>query len=75
MNRILYRRRCKCNEQFLIGRKKKGKKKRQVSPRLRNYSFQIDNLISSNNHYLSKTFYVKYKKTLSLTAKFVSGIE
>lgn len=61
MNRILYDNRCKCNEEFSTN------KKRKVLIRSEGKPLQYP----KSNEISSKTFYIKYDKKLSLTAKFI----
>lgn len=61
MNQILYENRCKCNEDFSIVKKRKGKPRSEGKP------LQYPKA----NEITSKTFHMKYKKHLSLTAKFI----
>lgn len=61
MNRILYDNRCKCNEEILLN------KKRKVSTRSEGKPLQYP----KSNEISSKTFYMKYDKQLSLTAKCI----
>jgi len=61
MNRILYESRCRCNEEFLIT------KKRSLSNRSEGKPLQYP----KPNEITSKTFQIKYEKELSSIAKFV----
>ena len=61
MNRILYQKRCKCNEEFSITKKRKSTTRSEGKP------LQYP----KPNEIISKTFRIKYQKTLSLTAKFL----
>ena len=61
MNQILYENRCKCNEDFSIVKKRKGKPRSEGKP------LQYPKA----NEITSKTFHMKYNKHLSLTAKFI----
>ena len=61
MNLILYERRCKCNEEFSITKKRKGKRLSEGKP----LPYPDSNELSS------KIFKIRYKKTLSLTTKFI----
>jgi hypothetical protein len=61
MNRILYEKRCKCNEEFSITKKRKLKTRSEGKPLQYPKSSEIT----------SKTFQIKYHKNLSLTAKFL----
>ena len=61
MNRILYENRCRCNEEFLIT------KKRSSSNRSEGKALQYP----KPNEITSKTFQIKYEKELSSIAKFV----
>jgi hypothetical protein len=61
MNRILYEKRCKCNEEFSITKKRKLKTRSEGKPLQYPKSIEIT----------SKTFQIKYHKNLSLTAKFL----
>lgn len=59
MNRILYENRCKCNEEFSIIKKRKIKNRSEGKP------LQYP----KSNEITSKTFQIKYSKSLSTTAK------
>ncbi len=59
MNRILYENRCKCNEEFSIIKKHKLKTRSEGKPVQYPKSSEI----------ISKTFQLKYQKSLSTTAK------
>lgn len=61
MNRILYENRCKCNEEFSITKKRKLKTRSEGKPLQYPKSSEIT----------SKSFQMKYQKSLSLTAKFI----
>lgn len=61
MNRILYEKRCKCNEEVSITKKRKLKTRSEGKPLQYPKSSEIT----------SKTFQIKYHKNLSLTAKFI----
>ncbi len=61
MNLILYESRCKCNEEFSITKRRKGKVLSEGKP------LQYPN----SNEISSKIFQIRYKKTLSLTTKFI----
>ena len=61
MNRILYEKRCKCNEEFVIT------KKRKSITRSEGKQFQYP----KPNETISKTFQIKYEKKLSSTAKLI----
>lgn len=61
MNRILYENRCKCNEEFSLIKKRKIKTRSEGKPLQYPKSSEI----------ISKTFYMKYQKNLSLTAKCI----
>ena len=61
MNRILYENRCKCNEEFSIIKKQKLKTRSEGKPLQYPKSSEI----------LSKTFHLKYQKSLSITAKCI----
>ena len=61
MNKILYENRCKCNEDFLITKKRKPNKRSEGKP--------LPYLKSNEITY--KTFQLKYDKNLSLTTKFI----
>ena len=61
MNLILYENRCKCNEEFSITKKRKGKIRSDGKP------LQYPN----SNELSSKIFQIRYKKTLSLTSKLI----
>ena len=61
MNRILYENRCKCNEEFSIIKKWKKKKRSEGKPLQYPKSSKIK----------SKTFQMRYQKSLSPTAKCI----
>lgn len=61
MNRILYEIRCKCNEEFLITKKRKLNVQNEGKPFL----------YPNTNELTSKTFQIKYDKKLSSVAKFL----
>ena len=61
MNRILYENRCKCNEEFSIIKKRKRKKRSEGKPLQYPKSSEIT----------SKTFQMRYQKSLSPTAKCI----
>lgn len=61
MNRILYKTRCRCNEEFSVT------KKRKSSNRSEGKSLQYP----KSNEITSKTFQIKYEKELSSVAKLV----
>lgn len=61
MNRIMYEKRCKCNEESFIT------EKRKVKPRSEGRPLQYP----KSNEVLSKTFRMKYSRHLSSTAKFI----
>ena len=61
MNRILYENRCKCNEEFSIIKKRKIKTRSEGKPLQYPKSSEIT----------SKTFQMKYQKSLSTTAKCI----
>lgn len=61
MNRILYENRCKCNEEFSIIKKRKIKTRSEGKPLQYPKSSEI----------ISKTFQMRYKKNLSITAKCI----
>jgi len=61
MNRILYEKRCKCNEEFSIIKKRKPKTRSEGKPLEYPQSSEIT----------SKTFQIKYHKNLSTTAKCI----
>ena len=61
MNRILYKARCRCNEEFSIS------KKRKSSNRSEGKSLQYP----KSNEVTSKTFQIRYEKKLSSVAKLV----
>jgi len=63
MNQILYKNRCRCNEEFSTAKKKK----RKSVTRSEGKPIQYPN----SNEVLSKTFQIKYEKKLSLIAKLV----
>jgi len=56
---ILYYSRCRCNEKFSVIKKSKLKKYTQGKP------------IQYPSNIISKTFYIKYEKNLSLVSKFI----
>ena len=61
MNRILYKTRCRCNEEFSVT------KKRKSSNRSEGKSLPYPNA----NEITSKTFQIKYEKKLSSVAKLI----
>lgn len=61
MNRILYENRCKCNEEFSIIKKRKVKNLSEGKP------LQYP----KSNEITSKTFQIKYSKSLSTAAKCI----
>ena len=61
MNRILYKARCRCNEEFSITKKRKSNKRSEG--KLLQYP--------RPNEVGSKTFQIRYEKKLSSVAKFV----
>ena len=61
MNRILYKARCRCNEEFSITKKRKSNKRSEG--KLLQYP--------KPNEVGSKTFQIRYEKKLSSVAKFV----
>ena len=61
MNQILYKNRCRCNEEFSIAKKRKSVTRSEGKP------IQYP----KSNEILSKTFQIKYEKQLSLIAKLV----
>ena len=61
MNRILYENRCKCNEEFSIIQKRKRKRRSEGKPLQYPKSSEIT----------SKTFQMRYQKSLSPTAKCI----
>jgi len=61
MNQILYKNRCRCNEEFSIAKKRKSVTRSEGKP------IQYP----KSNEILSKTFQIKYEKKLSLIAKLV----
>ena len=61
MNRILYESRCRCNEEFLITKKRSSSNRSEGKP----LQYPKPNEITS------KTFQIKYEKELSSIAKFV----
>ena len=61
MNRLLYEKRCKCNEEFSIIKKRKGTYKSEGKPLAYPKTQEI----------MSKTFHMKYKIKLSVTAKII----
>ena len=61
MNQILYKNRCKCNEEFSITKKRKSVTRSEGKP------IQYP----KSNEVISKTFQIKYDKKLSTTSKFI----
>lgn len=61
MNQILYKNRCRCNEEFSIAKKRKSVTRSEGKP------IQYP----KSNEILSKTFQIKYENKLSLIAKLV----
>ena len=61
MNQVLYNNRCKCNEDILVT------KKRKLNTRSEGKAF----LYPNQNEITSKTFQIKYEKTLSSLAKLL----
>ena len=61
MNQILYKNRCRCNEEFSIAKKRKSVTRSEGKP------IQYP----KSNEILSKTFQIKYEKKLSLIAKLI----
>ena len=61
MNRILYKSRCRCKEEFLITKKRKSSNRSEGKP------LQYP----KSNEITSKTFQIKYEKKLSLIAKLI----
>lgn len=61
MNLILYKNRCKCNEEFAITKKRKVRTRSEGKP------LQYP----ESSETTSKTFQIKYKKKLSLAAKLI----
>jgi hypothetical protein len=61
MNQILYKNRCRCNEEFSIAKKRKSVTRSEGKPIQYPKSDEI----------LSKTFQIKYEKKLSLIAKLI----
>ena len=61
MNQVLYNNRCKCNEEILVTKKRKLTTRSEGKPFL--YPNQIE--------LTSKTFQIKYEKTLSSLAKLL----
>ena len=61
MNRILYKNRCRCNEEVSITKKRKAKARSEG--KLLQYP--------KSNEILSKTFRMKYSTNLSMATKFV----
>jgi hypothetical protein len=61
MNRILYENRCRCNEEFLISKKRKSITRSEGKP------LQYP----KSNEITSKTFQIIYENKLSSTAKFI----
>jgi hypothetical protein len=64
MNRILYKSRCRCNEEFSINKKPK---KQKVSTRREGRPLPYP----KPNEGILKTFQIRYDKKLSPTAKFI----
>lgn len=61
MNQILYERRCKCKEEFSITKKRKSSNRSEGKPFL----------YPDSNEIISKTFQIKYERSLSPIAKFL----
>ena len=61
MNQILYKTRCRCNEEFSITKKRKSTTRSEGKP------LQYPKL----DEITSKTFQIKYEDKLSLTARFI----
>ena len=61
MNQVLYNNRCKCNEEILIAKKRKSNNRSEGKPFL----------YPNQNELTSKTFQIKYEKTLSTVAKLL----
>nr|UDP55570.1 hypothetical chloroplast RF88 [Schizostauron trachyderma] len=61
MNQILYKNRCRCNEEFSITKKRKSTTRSEGKP------LQYPKL----DEITSKTFQIKYEDKLSLTARFI----
>jgi len=61
MNRILYKTRCRCNEEYSVTKKRKSSKRSEGK------SLQYP----ESSEITSKTFQIKYEKKLSSVAKFV----
>ena len=61
MNRILYKNRCKCNEEISVT------KKRKITTRSEGKPLQYP----KSNEIICRTFKIKYEKKLSLIAKFI----
>lgn len=61
MNRVLYENRCKCNEEIAITKKRKFSNRSDGKPFL----------YPTQNELTVKTFKIKYKKELSVVAKFI----
>jgi len=61
MNRILYKTRCRCNEELSVTKKRKSSKRSEGK------SLQYP----ESSEITSKTFQIKYEKKLSSVAKFV----
>jgi hypothetical protein len=61
MNQILYKNRCRCNEEFSIAKKRKSVSISEGKP------IQYP----KSNEILSKTFQIKYEKKLSLKMKLI----
>lgn len=61
MNRVLYKNRCRCNEEFSITKKRKSITRSEGKP------LQYP----KNNEITSQTFHIKYEKQLSSTVKAI----
>ena len=61
MNRILYEKRCKCNEEVSLIKKRKSVTRSEGKP------LQYP----KSNEIISKSFQIKYENKLSLSAKFI----
>jgi hypothetical protein len=67
MNRILYKARCRCKEEFLITKKTKKRKKRKPPKRSPHKVL----LYPKSDESKVKTFHIRYEKKLSSIAKFI----
>lgn len=67
MNQILYERRCKCKEEVSITHRQKKTIRSEAKTAIYQSPFFANEEFPS----LSKTFYIKYEKKLSIIAKFL----